>query len=127
LQVTAKLSGADIEAETLAAKAECSQGADNARHAANNWLSAIRRCEKKGVTQYGTNGQTQLVPVAIGTLSKDLRARSEEILAMQNRIAALEHELRKPVNELQPAEAIQMLKSFMRVDESSEEKPFTLL
>eukprot|EP00953_Heterococcus_sp_UTEX-ZZ885_P025772 13981-Heterococcus_DN1.PRE.3 len=39
-------------------------------------------------------------------------------------IAALEHELRKPVNELQPAEAIQMLKSFMRVDKSLEEEPF---
>jgi hypothetical protein len=70
------------------------------------------------------DGQTQPVPVSIGTLSKDLRARSEEILAMQNRIAALEHELRKPVNELQPAEAIQMLKSFMRVDKSLEEEPF---
>jgi DNA-binding transcriptional ArsR family regulator len=71
-----------------------------------------------------SDGQTQPVPVSIGTISKDLRARSEEIHAMENRIAALEHELRRPVNELQPAEAIQMLKSFMRVDKSLEDEPF---
>eukprot|EP00953_Heterococcus_sp_UTEX-ZZ885_P011085 6427-Heterococcus_DN1.PRE.8 len=112
LHVTARLPGAERKVEPVAAKAVPSQGADSARHAANDWLSAIRFLVlRRGVLPVLKRADTTCACV-VSALSKDLRARSEEIFAMQNRSAAL-----------RLAEAIQSLKSCMRVDVSLEKGP----